>query len=306
MSRIYDIITKDQIKTWLKVESDTEDDFFDELAAAISDVVESYTDKIFVTRQLTEYYDGMGRNEVQLKYYPVYSIVSLNDDPDRDFGSTDEIAGTDYLLYSEYGVVKLFNDESNFIDALQNVKVIYKAGYSRFNIQDERNNYIDFIEGAGSTGTLSAEITAGIYDAPDAATQLQSALNGTGSLTFTVTYDFFDKKFTTTAPSSFSILWNTGTNRAKNCADIFGFERSGDSSAITGITSQFVRSGIPEDILLCAKKLSLRFKKESGRGDGIQEIKREMIAQGGTREFIKNDLPDDVKMVLNRYKRGYL
>lgn len=304
--RIYDLITKDQIKDWLDVGSDTKDDFFESLASIVTDVIETYTDKKFITRQFTEYYDGMGKDSINLKNYPVYAIVSLNDDPDRAFGSSDEIASTDYLLYSEEGVVKLWNDESTFLNAIQNVKVIYKAGYSRFHVEDERNNYIDFCESATAVGTLSAEITPGIYDADDAVTQLASALNGTGSLTFTVSYDFFDKAFMISAASSFTILWRTGTNYHKNCADLFGYERSANVSGIVSLKSQFVRSGLPEDILFSAKKFALRFKEEGKKGSGFQEIKREMLTQGGTREFVKNEMPDDVRMILDRYRRRFL
>lgn len=128
---LLDIVTLTKVKTWLKISGSTEDDLLNDLIGRIQNLIETYTGREFVERTRTEYYDGSGNDTLILKHFPIHSITSLHDDPDRVFGSTDEIdVDADVLVDKQSGILRLWNGESSFYKGKANVKVVYVSGYS--------------------------------------------------------------------------------------------------------------------------------------------------------------------------------
>jgi hypothetical protein len=78
----------------------------------------------------TEYYDGDGGDELILKHYPLTSTdVVIYVDETRAFTDTDyQVSGTDVLLDTEAGIVRLDGDSLSVGE--RNVRVQYSAGYS--------------------------------------------------------------------------------------------------------------------------------------------------------------------------------
>jgi hypothetical protein len=96
---------------------------------------------------------------------------------------------------------------------------------------------LDFI--AGVT-TYAATVTAGLYKDPhELASALQTSMNAQGAAdTFTVTYSNSTGKFTiASSGSTFSLLWNTGTNTANTIGDKIGFLTAADDTSALTYTS---------------------------------------------------------------------
>lgn len=313
----YSLVTLKQVQDWLNdanIESEAD---YNSIRHSMSSFIESITNKQFITRKYVEFRDGMGRESINVRRYPIYKVVELWDDLDREFTDTNfQIASTDFVIDHDFGKITLYNDESIFSDGKQNVKIEYWAGYSRFHVIDEVNNYIDVTDTGGTAAVEIAENSDQQtrfegYSAEDLASTLQTALNADGTLngTYTITYNHNTQKFNIACDENCTILWNTGTNTAKNMAGLMGFQKNNTSSGQSH-TSDFGVTGIPGDIEYAAKRLIKRIWME--RDHNREDILKEVIdvgsirGSGGTREFVKNALPEDVKVILDNYTTCYL
>lgn len=302
---MYFVVATDEIKTWLNITGSSYDSFIKALAKSVTAIVENYTAKKFITRQFTEYYDSRQlRQMLFLKHYPIYDSdnkMSIWHDSDREFASSTLLNADNYVVYEEEGIVKLTDSFwATLRDVDRNIKVQYWAGVSRFELVSNQNNYIDVNEGSG---TVSVQLTAGKYTAEDLATELQTQMNASSLTgTYTVTYDHESQKFTIATTVSAAIEFSSGS---KQCNDVLGFNAT-DRTSATLHTSDFGVTGLPEDVTLAARKLVMRYFEQSGQGKSTQEVLRETIEQGGTREWLKDELHTDVKMILDFYKRPYL
>lgn len=122
-------ITKAEIKELLGLDSndDTYDDKIDNFIERIENtVVKNYN--VSYGSERTEYYDGDGTDTLIVKHRPIMSVSTLNDDPDQDYASGDDISSDDYTIYKESGIIVL--DNYSFTKSHRNVKITYKAGYN--------------------------------------------------------------------------------------------------------------------------------------------------------------------------------
>lgn len=77
----------------------------------------------------TEYYDGNGEDWLLLNHWPLASTsITITIDDSRAYTTTYQVTGTDIMLDTEMGRVRLDGDE--FDEGEKNVKVAYTAGYS--------------------------------------------------------------------------------------------------------------------------------------------------------------------------------
>jgi hypothetical protein len=106
----------------------TDDTFLQNVITRISDDIEKECGRTFHASDLTEYYNGDGTDTLVLKNFPINSIASIHDDTDRVYGSDSLISASDYIFYSDEGMIQL--DGLTFMKGLRNVKVVYNAGYS--------------------------------------------------------------------------------------------------------------------------------------------------------------------------------
>ncbi len=103
------------------------------LLDASSAAMETWVGRKFAQATYTEDYNGEERNSLNLKHWPVISVTSLHDDPDRDFNSGTLIDAADYYVDLESGLIELViddSDDSYFTAATRNVRVVYVAGYA--------------------------------------------------------------------------------------------------------------------------------------------------------------------------------
>ena len=152
-------LTVDNIKTFLRITTTDDDNLLAQLLAQAYDRVESECQRTFLEADYTEYHNGDGTDTVLLDNYPVNSITSLYDDPDRQYGSDTLIDADDYVIYADSGMVVL--DGLTFNTGLKNIKITYNAGYS--DLPDELIAAIiklvaaDYLEGQGALNAIVGE-----------------------------------------------------------------------------------------------------------------------------------------------------
>lgn len=125
----YALITVQELKDFIKATGTGQDSVLESLVNGVCKAAEEFCNRQFLARDYTEECDGKGNSEILLKQYPVNSIASLYDDPDRDWDAATLIDTDDYMFDSETGRVRL-EGSLIFSVAKQNVKAIYNAGYA--------------------------------------------------------------------------------------------------------------------------------------------------------------------------------
>lgn len=126
----YSLITLDNVKLFIGLSNSTSDvdDLIEDLIDRISTSFETYCDRKFLSREYTEYYDGVGEDKLFVDQYPIITISGIWDD--RDWGwASDTIVDSDYYRISNNGWFVVFNN-TVLLDYQQNVKIAYTAGYS--------------------------------------------------------------------------------------------------------------------------------------------------------------------------------
>ncbi len=107
------------------------------------------------------------------------------------------------------------------------------------------NNFIDFEDTAAAT--KAAEVAAGSYTGTTLATAIAAAMNGTTPTgTFTCTWSASTLKFTiaeSSGPSNFKLLWNTGTNKAKDISTLCGYSDAADDTGAATYASDTACTG---------------------------------------------------------------
>ena len=125
------ILSKTDVKLFLNIPTatTTDDTLLDKLiACAEADALVQVGGLISTVSTFTELSDGDGKSgELVLRNGPVSTITGLFDDVTRAFASDTEIS-SDLYAVSESGVLKL--DGLVFSKGIQNVKVVYTAGYT--------------------------------------------------------------------------------------------------------------------------------------------------------------------------------
>lgn len=323
---MYSIVTLAELREWLNIKEKSLDDFLASLQTSITNLVENYTQHHFITREFTELRDGHGERALLLKNYPVYleldssdnpSNVTLYDDTEREWGSDVLVAASDYFIDPDTGRLILYNDEWNFSTGVSCIKVIYRAGYSRFNVVAGINDYLDVKENSGSEVSVQIPEKRPVptrwpgYDAESLAAAIQTALNDASGLNgaYSVSYNHSTQKFTISVTgggvTKLSLLWNSGSNSSKSIGELIGFSTVEDDAkdATTSYTADDAVTGLPDDLRLAAQQIALKLWEDSKKGIGIQNVKREVLQQGINREWVKDWLPITAVGILERYKR---
>ena len=323
---MYEIITLADFKRFEKVTSNNSDSIMNPIIDEVTQIIEGYCRRKFITRQFTEFYNGNLLKKLSLNQYPIYCIyddsetpeepsnITVYDDVDREFTSSELIDAGDLIIYADEGAIALYNDEYKFYNGVQNVKVVYYAGLSRFNVIDEQNNYLDIAEDGAD---VAIEITPAVvrdtdylgFNAEDLATAIQTALNASSSLsnTYSVSYSHNTQKFTISANANFTLKNYSGSNSAKSIASLIGFSTTADGSQGTSDTSDNSVNGLPDDIRAASNLIASFLWETSKNGKfNILESKKTLAQGMGTMDLIIDRLPPVAINILERYRRAYL
>lgn len=167
------LITKDDVKKELHLQDTERDELIEALVTAVLLLLDEKTDRTWESGTFTEYYDG-GTDLLMLKNFPVASITSVHDDPDRAWGSDTLVAAEDYTTDLDLGI--LFSD-SPFYSGKRTVRVIYVAGYAAatfpfkqilirqvgvwYEQAKDQNWHVSSLALPGGAGTMSYKILEG-------------------------------------------------------------------------------------------------------------------------------------------------
>lgn len=101
------------------------------VADGCSQWIEHWTSRVFVTRTLTEYYDGTGTSVLRLRHFPVGSITTLTILRNIDDTSAETISSSDYRIVGATGNTSrlVLKGGDTFDAGVDNVTVTYSAGY---------------------------------------------------------------------------------------------------------------------------------------------------------------------------------
>jgi hypothetical protein len=108
------------------------------------------------------------------------------------------------------------------------------------------NDKIDFKDTASAT--KAGTVAAGSYTGTTLATAIAAAMNGADGVTgtFACAWSASTAKFTiseTGGPSNFELLWNTGTNKAKDISTLCGYSDAADDTGAATYTSDSACTG---------------------------------------------------------------
>jgi hypothetical protein len=86
----------------------------------------------FENNTYTHYFDGDGSDRLNLRIRPANTITSVHVDVDREYGSDELVASSDYELFTDEGLLllKTDSDQGSFTRGYRSVKVVYTAGYT--------------------------------------------------------------------------------------------------------------------------------------------------------------------------------
>jgi hypothetical protein len=166
-----------------------------------------------------------------------------------EFGTND---GIDFYEIETQGLYALIPSGSYTPSALateiqnqmndpSNIGSVYSVSYSssKFTLSSDGsvnvvagiNDKLDFGEGSQKTASL----TAGRYSATDLAAHIQARMRSAGTKTYNVSYS--GNKFIISAPSSFDLLWLSGSNSGSSIGYSIGFDMGTDQSGSTSYTA---------------------------------------------------------------------
>lgn len=137
------LATVEDLADTLRVPLGTEEVYLQKLLNRAREYLNTATRRKLDTATFTEYHDGDGSRVVQLKNYPVTSVTSIHDDPDRNFTSSSLLDSTTYAVDEVNGRITLLRDpllrtlSTVFGCGAQNIKVVYVAGYSASTVPDD-------------------------------------------------------------------------------------------------------------------------------------------------------------------------
>ncbi|MFQ5452255.1 MAG: phage head-tail connector protein [Candidatus Paceibacterota bacterium] len=107
-----------------------------------SQMIEKATDRVLYSKSHTEVQDGRGSKSILLRQYPVTAITSLHIDSQGTFDANSLIAAADYAQRDEDELVLR---SSTFKRGLQNIQIVYTAGFSTIPA-DLENACLELIE----------------------------------------------------------------------------------------------------------------------------------------------------------------
>ena len=299
------VISLVDLKTSLAITTTTKDTYLNMDIKMVSDFMERYISKSIITKRFIEYHNGGGLAWILTKNYPMYKLVNIYDDSNRDF--TSAMAAADIWIEYNIGEINLVNNETSFADARGNVKIDYWAGFTRFLVEDEGNNYMDVTDGGGTAAIeipIQSSYAADGYSAEDLATAIQTALNADATLTetYTVTYNNSTQKFTIAATGTFSLLWQSGTNTTKNIGTLIGFAVAANDASAATYTADNAVTGIPEDLELAAYQICQSIYDGAKVGDGTLMLKRKTM-DNREYEYLINQMPYFSKLILDQHRK---
>lgn len=282
------------LKNFLSIDVDSYDSMLWMLVQSSSRMVESYCDRSFLLKRVTEYYDGNGTSILRVKRYPIRDIHSLYSDTAHEFSESTLFDSDEYVCYPDMGVIRsLIGSFPNYPAC---IKIDYDGGYG-ICIESGDNDSLSFKEGGI---TYSVTITAGYYTPQDLASAIQVAMNeGDVGNTYSVSHTERTGLITISADGEFDLLLSNST-----IAEEIGFDTE-DQTGATSYTGSGSVIGAPRDIVLATTMIAGLLFQQSFQGDRRLGRRSRTIERGGTESFDPSHFPDYIRDMLEPYVRRW-
>jgi len=142
-----DFAKLNEVKEFLQITSTNDDSLITNMISRTTKMIQDYLGRNIFSRTITELQSGDGMTSlITLREYPIISVTTIHDDPNRTFGSgtllikdTTTVEG-DYIIIDEddpdgenAGEI-LCVDGVVFSKGDKNIKVVYIAGYATASI----------------------------------------------------------------------------------------------------------------------------------------------------------------------------
>lgn len=113
------------------IEDTLNDNELERIINAVGQMFNTYTRRLLVSAERTQYYDGDGGDVLYVNAYPITSTtssLSLWIDTERSYGAGTKIQAASIILYADDGKIAL--DDYYFAAARQTIKITYTGGYT--------------------------------------------------------------------------------------------------------------------------------------------------------------------------------
>lgn len=136
------LISNSELKTYLDFTGTGEDTLLDEMIENVSAQFELYCDRLFAEETGRVEYPLGGTNTLKLKLFPITTITSIYEDPQRTFGANTLIDSSEYYGAGDVGTMGWIIRQSTWrrefsgaaslkwLNGLDVVKVTYTGGYT--------------------------------------------------------------------------------------------------------------------------------------------------------------------------------
>lgn len=121
------LCTLADVKTYNGISTSTYDTLIETLIDRVSKQFEMDCDRVFISANYTQYYDGNKTSYLFVSQYPITTVSGVWDDTNWEWGSSTQISGIDYRVADNNHIV--FNT-TILTEGDQNIKVAYTAGYT--------------------------------------------------------------------------------------------------------------------------------------------------------------------------------
>lgn len=124
------LCSKDNVKDFIGISNfnPTDETLIENLIDRVTDMFERYCRRKFKQATYTEYHSPQSRDDkIFPKNYPINSVTSIHDDPDRAYGSDTLITASEYGIVDDVYVEWI---DGAFSGGTNSVKIIYSGGYS--------------------------------------------------------------------------------------------------------------------------------------------------------------------------------
>lgn len=128
------LVTLTAAKEYLKVSNTNSDNVITRMISGITKAIERYCKRVFKKTSYSEFFSGKGGDVDEqhtilfVRNPPISSITALFDDIDRVYGTSTQIATTDFVSFEEEGIVEV--EGIQFRKGLKNIKLNYEGGFA--------------------------------------------------------------------------------------------------------------------------------------------------------------------------------
>lgn len=120
------LTTLDDLKSYLNITTSDHDSLLEEIINAVSQFIEDYCHRYFISAEREEYYSGDDMKYLSLKAYPITNVdtLQINETTISERTST---SGSGYVIIADKGLIYY---SGGFTEGIKNIYVKYTGGYT--------------------------------------------------------------------------------------------------------------------------------------------------------------------------------